>query len=156
MDITTLLQFVWVAWLVLIVLFLVIEMFTLEFTFLMLGIASLLGLVTALFGGPLWLQLVLAAVAGVLLIFLLKPPLLRRLRRGADEAKSNVDALIGIAGIVVQTTTATEGRVKLSNGDVWTARTHGLPLAPETPVTVTVIRGALAEVVPARIEGTYA
>ncbi|WP_040164749.1 NfeD family protein [Microbacterium gorillae] len=156
MNIDVLLQFAWIGWLILIGLFLVIEMFTLEFTFLMLALGSVVGLIVSFLGGPAWLQLVAAAVAALLLILLLRPPLLRRLRRGGDETPSNVDALIGMRGVVVQTVDARSGQVKLANGDIWTARSHGFTLPPATPVVVATIRGATADVVPSDREGLIA
>lgn len=138
----------WVVWLVLIALFIVIEMFTLEFTCLMLALGSTAGLVVSLTGAEFWLQVVVAAVIGVLLILFLRPPLLARLSKNADPAKSNVDALIGMHGMVVETVTTTSGQVKLQNGDTWTARTGYQMLSPQTPVVVSAINGAVAVVVP--------
>lgn len=133
----------WVGWLVLIMVFLVIEMLTLGFTFLMLAIGGVAGLAADLFGAPLWLQVIIAAVLAALLVLLLRPPLLHRLRRGEDPTPSNVAALIGLAGLVVATTTAQTGQVKLANGDTWTARSTS-ELPPGTAVTVTRIDGATA------------
>lgn len=141
-------EWAWVGWLVLIALFLVIEMFTLEFTCLMLAIASGFGLVISFTGAALWLQVVIAAVVAILLIAFLKPPLFARLSKNADPAKSNLDALIGMHGMVVETVSTTSGQVKLQNGDTWTARTGYQPLSPQTPVVVSTINGAIAVVVP--------
>lgn len=148
MDIEVLSQWAWVIWLVVIAVFIVIEMFTLEFTCLMIAIGGAVGLVVSFTGAPLWLQAVVAAAVAVLLILFIRPPLLRRLGKGADPAKSNVDALIGMHGRVVETVTSTSGQVKLSNGDTWTARTGYQSLAPETPIVVSTIDGAYAVVVP--------
>lgn len=139
-------QWAWIGWLVLILAFLVIEMLTLDFTFLMLGIGGLAGLVTDLVGAPLWLQVIVAAAVAAVLVLLLRPPLLRRLRRGEDPTPSNVDALIDIGGTVVSTVGAHGGQVKLANGDVWTARTETGDLAPGTRVRVARIDGATAVV----------
>ncbi|GAA1931406.1 NfeD family protein [Microbacterium aoyamense] len=148
--IQTIEQWAWIGWIVLILVFLVIEMLTLDFTFLMLGIGGLAGLGSDLLGAPLWLQVVIAAaVAGVLLLAL-RPPLLRRLRRGEDPTKSNVDALIELSGRVLSTVTNHGGQVKLANGDTWTARTDvGVDLEPGESVIVARIDGATAVVRPA-------
>jgi membrane protein implicated in regulation of membrane protease activity len=144
--IQTIEQYAWIGWLVLIAVFLIIEMLTLDFTFLMLGIGGVVGLFSDLLGAPVWLQVIIAAAASALLLFFIRPPLLRRLRRGEDPTKSNVEALIGLHGQVVSTVTRLSGQVKLSNGDVWTARTSGAELPPATPVTVAAISGATAMV----------
>lgn len=138
-------QWAWVGWLVLIALFLAIEMVSGELTFLMLALGSTAGIVSAFAQAPLWLQIIIAAAAAVAFLSLLRPPLLRRLRRGADPQKFNVDALIGLRGVVTETVTALGGRVKLANGDSWSARvTSGTDLPPQTPVVVQAIQGATA------------
>ncbi len=138
-------QFAWIGWLVLILVFLVIEMLTLDFTFLMLSIGGVAGLGSDLIGAPLWLQVVIAAAVAAVLVLFLRPPLLKRLRRGEDPALSNVAALIGLHGQVTSTVTSTSGQVKLSNGDVWTARTDAREqLEPGTAVRVNRIDGATA------------
>jgi len=151
MDVIT--SYAWVGWLVLILIFIIIEMLVLEFTFLMIAVGSLGGLISGLFGVPWWGQLVIAAVLSVVLLFLLKPPLLRVLKRGADPAKSNVDALLGTPGTVVLTLTDDDGQVKLSNGETWTARFSPESvvrvLQPGDRVRVTAIDGSTAIVVPA-------
>lgn len=141
-------QWAWIGWVVLILVFLVIEMLTLDFTFLMLSIGGLAGLGADLLGAPLWLQVIIAAVVAALLVMFLRPPLLRRLRRGEDPTPSNVDALIGIPGTVVASVGAHGGQVKLANGDVWTARTESGELEPGVRVKVSRIDGATAVVRP--------
>ncbi|WP_345750270.1 NfeD family protein [Microbacterium rhizophilus] len=143
-------QWSWVGWLVLIALFLAIEVMAGEMTFLMLALGSLAGIVAAVARAPLWLQVIVAAAAAVAFLGLLRPPLLRRLQRSSDPEKFNVERLIGLDGVVTETVTALGGRVKLANGDAWTARVqHGSDLPPQTPVVVAAIQGATAIVTPA-------
>ena len=144
--IETIEQWAWIGWLVLILVFLVIEMLTLDFTFLMLSIGGLAGLVADLLGAPIWLQVIIAAAVAAILLLVLRPPLLRRLRRGEDPTPSNIDALIGLRGTVVSSVGAHAGQVKLANGDIWTARTESGDLDPGTPVRVSRIEGATAVV----------
>jgi membrane protein implicated in regulation of membrane protease activity len=142
-------QFAWIGWLVLILVFLVIEMLTLDFTFLMLSIGGVAGLGSGLIGAPVWLQVIIAAVVAAVLILVLRPPLLKRLRRGEDPTPSNVAALIGLSGRVLSTVSAHGGQVKLSNGDTWTARPDQRgELEPGTVVRVSRIDGATAYVHP--------
>lgn len=152
--IQTIEQYAWIGWLVLILAFLVIEMLTLDFTFLMLSIGGLAGLGADLAGAPIWLQVIVAAVVAAVLVLFLRPPLLRRLRRGEDPTPSNVDALIDLGGRVVSTVSAHGGQVRLSNGDVWTARTEGGELEPGTVINVSRIDGATAVVRPANPAST--
>ncbi|UWF76590.1 MULTISPECIES: NfeD family protein [Microbacterium] len=142
-------QWAWIGWLVLIAVFLVIEMLSLDFTFLMLSLGSAAGLVSGVAGLPLWAQLIVAAAAAALFILFLRPPLLRRLHRGEDPTKSNVEALIGLPGVALLDITRITGQVKLSNGDTWTARSaDGAPIPKGSRVAVTEINGATAVVRP--------
>jgi membrane protein implicated in regulation of membrane protease activity len=139
----------WIGWLVLIAVFLVIEMLTLDFTFLMLSFGSAIGLITDLVGLPVWAQVIIAAAAAAAFILFLRPPLLRRLHRGQDPTKSNVDALVGLRGTALQDVTQISGQVKLSNGDTWTARSASpVPIPQGAPVAITEISGATAIVHP--------
>ncbi|MCX7521555.1 NfeD family protein [Microbacterium sp. STN6] len=144
--------YAWIGWLVLILLFVIVEMLSLELTFLMLAIGSLGGLLSGILGAPWWLQLLIAAVIAVLLLFTIKPPLLRLLRRGGDPARSNVDALIGMGGTVVETVTRTSGLARLANGETWTARLgvagEGGRIPAGEHVLVVSIDGATANVIP--------
>lgn len=141
----------WIVWLGLILIFLVVEMNTLEFTFLMIALGSVGGLLAGLLGWPWWAQIVVAAVVALLLLSAVKPSLLRRLKRGGDPTKTLVDALIGMEGTVVRDFVRDQGQVKLTVGETWTARVIPLPASPlevGDRVTVTGIEGATAIVAP--------
>jgi membrane protein implicated in regulation of membrane protease activity len=150
MSLEELAGYAWIVWLALILIFLVIEIFTVDFTFLMIAVGSLGGLVSSLFGVPWIFQLVIAGALSILLIFFVRPPLQRALRNGADPAKSNVDALIGLTGVVTAGYTGNPDHVKLANGETWTLRTtdDAIPLAIGDKVAVTAIDGATAVVAP--------
>ncbi|MDO7881869.1 NfeD family protein [Salinibacterium soli] len=141
--------YAWIVWLALILVFVIIEVTTLEFTFLMLAVGSLGGLVSGLLNAPWWLQVIIAGVLSILLLFVVRPALLRALKRGADPAKSNVEALIGLTGVVTNDYSGNASHVKLSNGDTWTARRDDHePLVEGQRITVTAIDGATAVVAP--------
>ena len=143
-------SFAWIGWLALILVFGIVEMATLQFFFIMLAVGSLGGLVTGLFGVPWWVQVIVAAVLSILLLFAVRPPLLRRLGRGGDPARSNVDALLGLTGVVTNDYSGNASHVKLANGETWTAKlTEDRPLVEGERVVVTAIDGATALVVPA-------
>lgn len=150
MDVLT--QYAWIVWLVLIIVFATIEVFTLEMTFLMLALGSVAGLVSGLVGIPWWAQFIVAAVVSLALILTLRPSLLRMLRQRGDPARSNIDALIGAEGSVVRTVTPSGGQIRLQNGDVWTARLSPITEQSDVPagrrVLVTGIDGATAVIVP--------
>lgn len=141
----------WLVWIALILVFVVIEMLSLDFTFLMIAIGSVGGLVSGLLGAPWWLQIIIAGVLSVVLLFFVRPPLYRRLHRGADPTKSNVEALVGLPGVVVVAVDEHHGQAKLQNGDTWTARSRDAVLVPGLRVVVTAIEGATAVVEPASV-----
>lgn len=141
-------SYAWIIWLGLILVFAIIEITTGEFTFLMLAIGSLGGLLSGLFGVPWWAQILIAGALSILLLFTVRPPLLRALKRGGDPARSNVDALIGLTGVVTNDFSGNANHVKLSNGDTWTAKLvdGDQSLVEGQKVVVTAIQGATAVV----------
>jgi membrane protein implicated in regulation of membrane protease activity len=145
-------DYVWIAWLVFILIFVIIELLTLDFTFLMLSVGSLGGLGANALGLDWWLQIVVAGALSLVLILLIRPPLLRALRRGGDPTPTNVAALIGIGGRVLSSIGENGGLVKLANGETWTARVADsarYPAAAEgESVVVTAIEGSTAVVIP--------
>ena len=152
MDADVISSWAWVFWLALILVFIIIEVNTLEFTFLMLALGSVGGLVAGLLGAEWWLQFIIVAVLSLVLVLFVRPPLLRALRKGGDPALSNVEALIGLGGVVVVDFRDGAGQVKLANGDTWTARVVDENTTPRLDegvrVVVTAIDGATAVVVP--------
>ncbi|GAB3606614.1 NfeD family protein [Conyzicola nivalis] len=148
-----LIDYAWVVWVCLILIFLVIEVFTLDFTFLMLAVGSVAGLAVSFTPIDFWLQIVIAALVAVLLIFAVRPSLIRRLHRGDDPTLSNVDALLGQPATVTADFVGANGYVKLLNGETWTARltptSSSHPLEIGDRVVVVSIDGATAVVAPA-------
>ena len=146
-------SYAWIIWLAIILVFAIIELATLDFTFLMLAVGSLGGLLSGLAGLPWWAQILVAGVLSLLLLFVLRPPLLRALKRGGDPARSNVDALLGLTGVVTNDFSGNANHVRLSNGETWTAKLSSLaedrPLVEGERVVVTAIDGATAVVSPA-------
>ncbi|GAB3126240.1 NfeD family protein [Glaciibacter psychrotolerans] len=142
----------WIIWLALILVFVTVEMVTLELTFFMIALGSLGGLLSGLLNAPWWLQLIIAVGVSLLLLLAIRPPLLRALKRGGDPSKTNVDALLGLGGRVVLSITETGGQVQLDNGETWTARlspaTPSRTVEPGETITVAEIDGATAIVVP--------
>jgi membrane protein implicated in regulation of membrane protease activity len=143
---------VWVVvWIALILILGVIEIFALDFIFLMLAAGAAGGLISTLLGAPLWLSVVIAAVIALLLIGLVRPALLRLLGRGADPHRTGVAGLIGMTGsVAVAFSSTAPGQVRLANGETWSARlTEDSPttLPPlGTRVVVTAIDGSTAVV----------
>lgn len=143
-------QYLWIAWLVLALVFVIIELLTLEFTFLMLAAGTLIGgLGVNLLGGPWWLQIAVAAALSGLLLFTIRPLLLRLLHRGRQPALTNVDALYGMGARVTSPFIDGFGSVRLDNGETWTAKLPEDAVdspALGTRVKVVTVLGATVEV----------
>jgi membrane protein implicated in regulation of membrane protease activity len=145
--------YAWIIWLALILIFVIIEVVTVDFTGLMLAVGGIGGLIAGLFHAPFWLQVVIAAVIALLLIFAVRPPLKRLLNRGSDKAKTLVDALVGQAATVVNDFNGKPNLAKLANGETWTVKLEdakSTTLREGDHVVVTAINGSTATVAPAR------
>lgn len=146
-------QYLWIVWLVFVIVCVIIEVLTLEFTFLMIAAGSLIGGLGAnLLGAEWWVQILAAAIISGLLLFTIRPLLLKTLDRGREPARTNVDALVGMAARVSTAFVDGAGYVKLANGETWTARLDGEDAAPNPAegdrLTVVRIEGATAVVAP--------
>lgn len=146
-DVTS---YLWLVWLVIVLTAVVIEVLTLEFTFLMIAAGSLIGgLGTNLLGAEWWVQVGAAAVVTALLLFTIRPVLLRTVAKNDPVIPTNVDALAGMAATVVSDFVRGSGTVKLRNGETWTARTDSTSaLAEGDQVSVVRVDGATVVVEP--------
>ena len=137
----------WIIWLAVILIFVILEVITVDFTSLMLAVGSVGGLIASLFHAQFWLQVVVAAVVSLLLLLGVRPPLKRALQRGGDKTKSNVDALLGLAGVITTDFNGNATNVKLANGETWTVKheaTNQPALKEGDRVVVTAIDGSTA------------
>ena len=139
------------GWLALALALGVAEMATMDFIFLMLVGGALAAATAAGLGISFTGQVVIAVLAALLLLALVRPVVIRRVRVG-DATLTGTAALVGRDALVVETVTRTGGRVKLA-GEMWSARIapHTRPdaLLPGHSVRVLAIDGATAVVVPA-------
>lgn len=146
-------QYLWIMWLVFVILCVIIEVLTLEFTFMMIAAGSLIGGLGAnVIGAEWWVQILAAATISGLLLFTIRPLLLKTLNRGEPPALTNVDALVGMSARATAPFVAGTGFVKLANGETWSARLaeqfEAITLIEGDRVVVTRIDGATAEVAP--------
>ena len=141
MDLT---QWTWLVWLCIAFACIILELFTLEFTFAMIAAGTLIGgLGTTLLGGPWWLQIAIAVVLSALLLFAIRPLLMRALRSRQDTTRHNIDAIADLRGRVTGAFVDGQGEVKLENGETWTARlAPGVVAAVGDHVVVLEVRGA--------------
>lgn len=111
----------WAGWLSLSLLLAAFEMLTLDFTLLMLAGGALAGSLTALVLPGMWVaQVVVALLTSVLLLFVLRPTLLAKVRN-APSYRGSFEKLVGAQGIATAEITEGGGEVKV-DGLTWTAQ----------------------------------
>lgn len=114
-------QNLWLFWTVITFVCLIMELSSGDFYVTCFAIGALVSIVGAVLDLPFWMQVVIWALCSVLSIWLIRPHLVKAIRHGADDRKSNADALLGQVGEVTQAIVAGDyGRVKL-DGDDWKA-----------------------------------
>lgn len=115
----------WLVWLVLAILFLIIELTTVALVSIWFAAGCLVAFIASLAGAELWLQILLMVVVSVILLMVF---LLLRKKLGifpGQKARTNADRLIGEIGEVIQDIDTLEavGQVRVS-GQIWSARTE--------------------------------
>jgi membrane protein implicated in regulation of membrane protease activity len=136
----------WLIWLGVALLLGFAEVASLAFVCIMLAGGALIGALAAAVGLPLWGQVVAAAIVSILLLTLVRKAALARFLP-ARKARVGVAGDIGRRGVVVETVTAYDGRVKLPGDAVWSARLDSATEPPAPPgefVTIVRIEGATA------------
>ena len=136
-------------WLGLLVLFLVAEGASVALVSVWFAAGSLVALIAALLGGPLWLQILLFVAVSVGLLAMLRPFVRKYLR--PRISRTNVDAVVGTQGFVTEAidNVAASGQVKLG-AMPWTARsTSGDPIPAGVRVRVDRVEGVKVYVSPA-------
>lgn len=142
----------WWVWVGLVLLFGLIELFTLELTAATLAVSSLVGLLVSFTRTDFWVGVVAAVLAAMALLLFVRPPLLAALRRRSGEAVTNVAALVGLAGTISAAAAGSRpALVRLDNGETWTVAvqedaTAG-PFVAGEQVVVAAIQGASVVVV---------
>lgn len=126
-----------------------IELLTVDLTFLMLGLGAASAGIVALTLGPdhFYTQVLVFAAVSLLLLLVLRPWVRNYLSKSVPDFRSNAAGLSGSEALVVETVTDQVGLVKLE-GSEWTARTSSGQIEPGTKVTVGKIDGATAWVEP--------
>ena len=136
----------WALWLGLALVLGLVEVTTLDLTFLMLAAGALAGAGAAGVGAPFLLQVAVAVVAAVGMLAVVRPVALRHLRT-PPAIRTGTAALVGADGVAVARVDAHGGQVRLK-GEVWSARTYDptTVIEPGRNVEVMEIDGATAVV----------
>jgi membrane protein implicated in regulation of membrane protease activity len=136
----------WGTWLGLAMLLGALELASLDLFLLMMAAGCLVGMVAALAGAGVPVQILLAAGSSVAMLALVRPSVIRRMHSG-PELRHGPAALVGQEGFALAEITSRGGQAKLG-GEVWTARPYDdhAVIPSGARVQVLQIRGATAYV----------
>lgn len=110
-----------ILWLVLFIVFLVVEVLTVSLTCIWFAVGSLLALILALFNVPIGVQVILFAIVSIVLMIFTKPVLSRKLL--SNREKTNYESVIGQNAKVTEQINNIENKgTVMLNGLEWTAR----------------------------------
>lgn len=108
-------------WLILAVIFAVVEAVSLGITSIWFVFGALVAMVLAMFGAPVVAQVIVFLIVSVVLLFLTRPILVKRFKLGKE--KTNIDEIIGKTGVVKEKIVNIEGKGQVViNGVTWSAR----------------------------------
>ena len=129
------------VWLILLVVLVAGEAITVGLTFIWFAVGAVGGLLTAVLGGPVWLQVVVFLLLSALTLVLVRPAAARLLTPGLSP--TNADRVLSQIALVTEEidNIAETGQVKLF-GQVWTARSESGDVIPvQTRVRILRIEG---------------
>lgn len=138
----------WETWTALAILLGLAELLSLDLVLLMLAVGAGAGILTALVGLPVAVQILAAIGAATAMLVFVRPSIVKRLHSG-PELRLGHDALVGRQGVAVSEITADGGQVTIG-GDLWTARPYDetITIHEGARVDVFQIKGATAYVHP--------
>ncbi len=141
------------CWLILLVLFILIEIATMGLTTIWFAAGALVALIVAMAGGNLVLQIAFFIGVSVCLLYFTRPWAMRFFNR--DRVRTNADMLIGKKGIVLTQISNLQGTGLINvGGQEWTARSNAddVVIPQGSVVTVIAIAGVKAIVDAGSIE----
>lgn len=110
----------WVCWTIVMFCCLILELSSGDFFVTCFAIGAFVTIFTS-FILPFWTQVLVWALFSILSIRLIRPRLIERLHNGGEDRLSNIDALIGRVGTVIETIEPNESGYVKVDGDEWKA-----------------------------------
>ena len=109
-------------WLALVVIFTLIEVFTMGLTTLWFALGAAIMIFLGRLPIPFAVQILIFLILSTVLLFLTRPVLIKKMKIGTE--KTNSDGLIGKKALVVKQITEFEkGEIKI-NGNIWSAKSE--------------------------------
>lgn len=116
-------------WLALVVIFTLIEIFTMGLTTLWFALGAAIMIFLGRLPIPFAVQILIFLIISIILLLLTRPILIKKMKTGTE--KTNTDSLIGKKALVVKSISEFEkGEIKI-NGIVWSAKTEDGSSIPE-------------------------
>lgn len=141
-----------VFWLVLLVALIVIELLTMGLTTIWFAAGALVAALAAVFGGPLWLQIILFAIVALILVIYTRPVAIKHFNK--DRVKTNVESLIGRQAIVISEIDNLQGIGQVNvGGQEWSARSSKDDVAFPVGDVLTVVAISGVKLIVERREG---
>ena len=143
------------GWVIAILVFAGLEAVSINLTSIWFALGAVAGLITALFHGPLWLQLLWFTAVSIAALLLTRP-LARKYVNGKKVA-TNADRLLGRMGLVTEDISNVEAKGAVNiDGQFWTARSlNGQPIPAGSRVVARSIQGVKLLVEEATETGTF-
>lgn len=135
-------------WLGVFILSIIIELATMGLFTIWFAGGSLIALIVALLGAPMWLQITLFILISVVLLLFTRPIAMKYYNKG--RTKTNVDSLIGEVAVVTETIDNLEGKGAIRiKGLEWSAKSEqdGVKIFADTKVIIRKIEGVSAIVI---------
>ena len=139
----------WAIWLSLAFLLAIAEIMSLDLVLIMLAVGALAGAGVAVIAPSLWwLQILVASGISILMLLLLRPTLLAKVR-SMPGYRSSTAKMVGSSGVATSQIDKSGGEIKV-DGQSWTARPYSSDVVIEqgTEIEVYEIDGAIAVVYP--------
>ena len=134
----------WETWTAAAILLGLAELISLDLVLLMLAVGAGAGILTALLGLPVAVQVLAAIGTSIAMLALVRPSMVKRFQSGPELTLGH-DALVGKQGVAVTEVTGDGGQVRIG-GELWSARAYDeTSVIPEgARVDVFQIKGATA------------
>jgi membrane protein implicated in regulation of membrane protease activity len=139
----------WAIWLSLAFLLGIAEIMSLDLVLIMLAVGALAGAAVAVVAPTLWwLQILVATGISVMMLLLLRPTLLAKVRN-MPGYRSSADKMVGSSGVAISQIDKSGGEIKV-DGQSWSARPYSSDVVIEqgTEIEVYEIDGVIAVVYP--------
>jgi len=139
----------WAIWLSLAFLLGIAEIMSLDLVLIMLAVGALAGAVVAVAAPSLWwLQILVASGISIMMLLLLRPTLLAKVR-SMPGYRSSAAKIVGSSGVATSQIDRSGGEIKV-DGQSWSARPYSSDLVIEqgTEIEVYEIDGVIAVVYP--------